>query len=451
MEAKRRALKRHMVGFETEMLILEENGAVSSRADELIERAGSMRLKYPVHKDYTHNMIEIASIANVKVTKAAHGWLQTMKQLMSMTKSIGVRLYPYGTYHGTHVPVSRTDRYYRMCEDILGPSRYTFSTGHVLGFHFHYCLPYGTFNRSTSGLRHLFKSKYKEQLLNIYNAIIAIDPAVTNFMESSPFVDGRFIAKDSRLFLYRAMRTGRGVNAIKGLYYDNVIFGRLPRYCTTISDLIMLIETRYNTWKEMVEERHPEYLDVVEARHPLQFNWGPLRINRVGTFEYRGLDMNLPSNMIGTSLLLKYLLHKIRKEELAVKPSDIGIREPFKIEGGVIHVPPHAYLSDVLQYKSALYGLQDDEVYRYTKGLTNLALKEVPIQKDPSVAKIKSMLNERKTKSDEILETIAKAGQSLSDKLDEEFARELALQACDEFEKGINRLLEAELAIDLEE
>lgn len=440
-----------MVGFETEMLILEENGAVSSRADELIEKAANMKLKYPVHKDYTYNMIEISSIANVKVFKAAHGWLQTMKQLISMAKRNGIRFYPYGTYFGTHVPVSRTDRYYRMCEDILGPSKYTFSTGHVLGFHFHYCLPYGTFNRTTSGLRHLFKSKYKEQLLNIYNAIIAIDPAVTNFMESSPFVDGRFIAKDARLFLYRAMRTGKGKNSIKGLYYDNVIFGKLPRYCSAISDLIMLIEHRYNTWKELVEVHHPKYLDIVDSRHPLQFNWGPLRINRVGTFEYRGLDMNLPSNMIGTSLLLKYLLHKIRKEELTVKPSDIGIREPFKIEGQVIHVPPHAYLSDVLQYKSALFGLQDDEVYRYTKGLTNLVLKEVPTQKDPGVAKIKRMLYERKTQSDEILGTIAKAGHSLSERLDEEFARELALQACDDFEKDIYRLLEADLAIDIEE
>lgn len=451
MKARRRALKRHMVGFETEMLILEDNGAVSSRADNLIERSRTARLKFPVHKDYTHNMVEIASIANVKVSKGAHGWLSTVERLIDLGKRMGIRIYPYGTYFGTHVPLSRTDRYYRMCEDILGPARYRFATGHVHGFHFHYCLPYGTFNRNTSGLKHLFKSRYKEQLLNIYNAIIAIDPAVSNFMESSPFVDGRYLAKDSRLFLYRAMRNGRGDGSVKGLYYDFPLFGKLPRYCQTISDLIMLVQQRYETWKELVEERHPEYLDVVESKHPLQFNWGPLRVNRIGTFEYRGLDMNLPSNMIGTSLLIKYFLHKIRRDDLRVVPSDTGIKEPFRIEGNKMHVPPFAYVNDVLQYKSALSGLADDEVFRYTRNLANMALKEVPIQKDPGISRIRKMLGERKTTSDEILEAVRKSGNSLSEKLDEPFARELALKASDEFEDEVRLLRQAELAIDFEE
>ncbi len=440
-----------MVGFETELMLLENNGSVSTLADEVIEQAAKAKLKFPVHKEYVHNMIEISSIANVKITKGAHGWLQTMKRLIEISKTLGLRLYPFGTYPGTYVPTPRTDRYYRMCEDILGPSRYAHSTGKVAGFHLHYTLPYGTFNRSAKTLRHLFKSKYKEQLLNIYNAMVAMDPAVSNFMESSPFVDGQFMAKDSRLFLYRAMRMGKGSRAIKGLYYDYQIFGRLPRYNATISDLILLIEQRYNTWKEWVEERHPEYLDLVESRHPLQFNWGPLRINRVGTFEYRGMDMNLPSNMIGTSLLIKYFLNKVRKEELVVKPSDVGIKNPFRIEGNVIHVPPYAYLSEVLQYKSALLGLQDDEVYRYTKALTALALKEVPLEKDPSIERIVQMLKTRKTKSDEILAQVEKHGHDPSEKLDEQFARELALSGADELEKEVDRLLETELAIDLEE
>lgn len=362
---KRRALKRHLVGLETEMILLDENGSVSTRADEIIHLANAAKLKFPLHHDYTHNMIEIASIANVKVTKGVHGWLQTVKHLMEITSKLEVKIYPFGTYHGTHVPTTRTDRYYRMCEDILGPKKYTFCTGHVMGFHLHYTLPYGTFNQITRGLKQMFRSKYKEQLLNVYNAIIAVDPAVTNYMESSPFVDGVHLAKDSRLLLYRGIRHGRGPNAIKGLYYDLPIFGKLPRYSQTISDLIMLIEERYSSWKELVEDRHPEYLDIVRNRHPLQFNWGPLRINRVGTFEYRGCDMNLPSNLIGTSLLVKYLLHKIRRDGLTVKSSDIGIKEPFKVEDNHIFVPPYAYLNDVLQYKSTLYGLEDDDVLTF--------------------------------------------------------------------------------------
>ncbi|VVC03817.1 Glutamate--cysteine ligase [Candidatus Bilamarchaeum dharawalense] len=443
--------KTHLVGFETEMLILEENGAISSLADELIEKAEQAKLPYPVHKEYAHNMVEISSAPNVKLTKVAHGWLQSAKKLINIAKDLGLRLYPYGTYTGTHVPTTRTDRYYRMCEDILGPEKYTMSTGRVMGFHLHYTLPYGTFNQQNKSLKHLFNSRYKEQLLNLYNSAIAMDPAVSNFMESSPFVDGVFTANDSRLFLYRAMRTGTGSKMIRGLYYDYPMFGRLPRYKATISDLILLIERRHNTWKEMVEERHPEYIDIVESKHPLQFNWGPVRINRAGTIEYRGMDMNLPSNIIGTSLLIKYFLNKVRRDELIIRPSDIGIKEPFKIEDQIVHVPPYGYLSEVLQYKSALYGMQDDEVYRYTKNLTAIAMKEVPMKKDPSIDRLNKMLANRKTKSDEILEYVKKEGHIISEKLDETFAREFALRGCDELEIEVDQLLDSELAIDLEE
>ncbi|VVB57361.1 Glutamate--cysteine ligase [uncultured archaeon] len=447
---KPRPMKRHLVGFETEMLLLEENGVVSSRADELITAAQGAGLAYPIHHDYTHNMIEIASVANRKVTRGAQVWLQTVKKLMDMADKTGLRIYPYGTYTGTHVPVPNTERYYRMCEDILGPPKYTYGTGHVCGFHLHYCLPYGTFNKGTKSLRHLFRSKYKDQLVSLYNMLLAMDPAVSNFMESSPFVDGRHVAKDSRLFLYRAMRTGKGPDALRGLYYDLPLFGRLPRYSSSISDLILLVEQRYEAWKELVEERHPEYLDIVESKHPLQFNWSPLRINRVGTLEYRGMDMNLPANLIGTSLLVKYALKKVRREELEVVPSDIGIKEPFKLEGRRLYVPPYSYLSEVLQYKSALTGMADAEVYRYTKALHALVARDIPIQKDSGLMKIKNILQTRRTQSDVILEQARKLGWDGQDRLEEETARRLALDSADEFRREVERLLNTELAIDLE-
>ncbi|MCL6089052.1 MAG: glutamate-cysteine ligase family protein [Candidatus Marsarchaeota archaeon] len=451
VSGKPRPMKRHMMGFETEMLLLEDNGIVSSRADELLETAQNAGLAFPVHHDYTHNMIEIASVANRKVTQGARVWLQTVQRLIEMADKTGLRIYPYGTYHGTHVPVARTDRYYRMCEDIMGPARYAHCTGHVCGFHLHYCLPYGTFNRNTRSIRHLFRSKYKDQFISLYNILIAMDPAVSNFMESSPFVDGQHMAKDARLFLYRAMRTGRGEEALRGLYYDQPMFGRLPRYSSSISDLILLVEQRYEAWKEMVGERHPEYLDIVQSRHPLQFNWGPLRINRVGTFEYRGMDMNLPTNMIGTSLLVKYMLKRVRSEQLDVRPSDIGIKEPFKIEGQTLHVPPYAYLSQVLQYKAALASLSDPEVYRYTKALHSMVAHEIPRQKDSGLLKIRQILQTRRTQSDVILEQARRLGWHDDELLDEEVARDMALADADGLRAEVARMLDTELAIDLEE
>jgi hypothetical protein len=228
------------------------------------------------------------------------------------------------------------------------------------------------------------------------------------------------------------------------------LFGRLSKYYLTISDMISNIEKRHKSWKKIVENKYPKYREIVESRHPLQFNWSPVRINRVGTFEYRGMDINLPTNMIGTSLLIKYFLNKVRKEELTIKPSDIGIKNPFKIEGNIMYVPPHTHLIETLQYKSAQFGFEDDEIYKYTKTLANIALKECPIKKDPSIDAVKNMLKTRKTKSDQIIEkVISKSGKG--NEISDELSKEIAIEAADELEKEIDFLMEKELAIDLEE
>lgn len=441
--------KNHLMGFETEFIILDDEGNVSTKADEIISEYSKTRFTFPIHKEYVHNMIEISSTANTKITKGAKNWLKTIKKITQIANKKNLRLYPFAVYPGNYIPTPRVDKYYRMCEDVLGPKKYTYCTGKSAGFHLHYTLPYGTFTKEKN-LKQLFKSKYKDRLLNIYNALIAIDPATTNFMESSPYIDGKFIAKDSRLFIYRDMKIRSGKRIIKGLYSEMPLFGRLSKYYLTISDMISNVEKRYSSWKKIVEKKYPEYREIVESRHPLQFNWSPLRINRVGTFEYRGMDINLPTNMIGTSLLIKYFLNKVRKEELVIKPSDIGIKNPFKIEGNVMYVPPHTHLIENLQYKSAQFGFEDNEIFKYTKTFANIALKECPIKKDPSIDAIKNMLRTRKTKSDQIIEkVISKTGKGNT--ITDEVAKEIAIDYADEFEREIDFLMEKELAIDLEE
>lgn len=448
---QRKARKRHKIGFETEFLLLNDDGSVSAKADEIIKAGEKARLNYPIHKEYTHNTIEISSAANVKVTKIAKSWLETMAGIIKISKAKKVRIFPYGIYFGTHIPIPRTDRYYRMSEILTGSERDKYISGHVHGFHLHYCLPYGVFNKKTKNLKSLFRSKYKDQLFDLYNALIALDPGVSNFMESSPFLDGVHIAKDIRLILYRSLKIKKDGKTFKGLYYDHPIFGELPPYINSIFDLNLLIEKRYEMWKDMINEKHPKYMDIVKSRHPLQFCWGPIRINRVGTIEYRGMDINLPTVMLGTSLLIKYFLKRVKTEELTVVPSDIGIKDPFKIEGSLLYVPPYRYITDVLQVKSALNGFGDDQITKYTSHICKFALKLVPQTKDPSIKRIKKMLCDRKTVSDKILDKVQKSGYSINEKLDEYFARELALDAAEELEKEVDSLLEKELAIDLEE
>ena len=392
-----KARKKHLVGFETEIMLLEEDGSPSVRADEMIEYAKKLNLAYPVHTEYTHNLIEVSSLPRITVREGIHTWLETLQTLIEGAEKIGLRLYPFGSYHGLLVPTARSDKYYRMCETVLGPSKYKFGTGHSVGFHIHYCLPYGTFNNRTKDLRFSFRSKYKDQLINIYNMLVTIDPILTTMTESSPFVDGRYVAKDSRLMLYRDMAVDKNNRKYSGLYREMPIFGRLPRYIHNIYDLISLTQKRHETWKRTLEKQHPDFLDVFQTKNPLQFNWSPIRINRVGTIEYRGTDMNLLSYLLGASLMFKYVLRAVRKKGLELVPSDTGINEPFRIEGNKLYVPPYSYVHDVLQFKSATESLADKDLYNYFKRFVSFATSMLDEQKDPGLNRVTEMLESRKS------------------------------------------------------
>src|SRR3989344_2950457 len=106
---ERNERKAHKVAFETEFLVLEDNGAVSSRVDDIMKIARKTDLDFFLRKEYTHNMLEITSNPSVKVRKSARAWLKEMRKVVEIAKKIGLRLYPYGTYTGTFAPTARTD------------------------------------------------------------------------------------------------------------------------------------------------------------------------------------------------------------------------------------------------------------------------------------------------------------------------------------------------------
>ena len=61
--------------------------------------------------------------------------------------------------------------------------------------------------------------------------------------------------------------------------------------------------------------------------------------------------------------LLKFVFRQIYRDFYTVLPSDIGRDEPFKVEGNVIHIPPHTHVRNYLQKESALKGMDSKDVY----------------------------------------------------------------------------------------
>ena len=73
----------------------------------------------------------------------------------------------------------------------------------------------GEFLTQIHMLKMLTRSKIKDSVVNSYNMLIAADPALTCFMQSSPFYQGEYIGKDSRVIMYRG---GKPLNNMKYFY-----------------------------------------------------------------------------------------------------------------------------------------------------------------------------------------------------------------------------------------
>ena len=182
-----------------------------------------------------------------------------------------------------------------------------------------------------------------------------------------------------------------------------------------------MADNRKAQWLKLLEQK--EYPTNEIAGVPsLKFMWGPLRVNKIGTYEYRGPDMTHLPVIFSASRLLYHALKAIEKRQLEVVPSDIGIEEPFLLEDYTVYVPPHSTLRG-LEYQSVVNGFESEDVHKYCRGLINL-VEKLTKNKVPLMAK---MIEEKKTVSDEILDMVKKNGYDINGEIPEDMMNHIAL------------------------
>jgi hypothetical protein len=228
-------------------------------------------------------------------------------------------------------------------------------------------------------------------------------------------------AKDCRVLVYRDLKVTKGEKAFRGIHYYLPIFGSFSGYEFTLEDIRVMADERKNQWLKLLEKNNYPTNEIAGIPS-LKFMWGPLRVNKIGTYEYRGPDMNHMPHIFSTSRLLYHALKAIEKRQLEVQPSDIGIEEPFVLEDGVIYVPPHATLRN-LERQSVINGMDSEDVHRYCSNLLNLVNK-LSRTKIPLIGK---MIEEKRTMSDEILEMVSKNGYSVDEEIPEDMLNHIAL------------------------
>ncbi|MBD3210723.1 hypothetical protein GF318_05060 [Candidatus Micrarchaeota archaeon] len=414
------ALKRKsMYGLEIEMFTLNEEGKLVNGAPDILEAVKGKRIEKYVRKELSKCMVELGAKEKRSIKECGFAFLENLQELVELAEGIGYRLLPLGCHPGREMPGLHTNSWYDAKKAVLGKD--VVKEGRISGFHFHYTLPEGIVQKKTEMIKRVGRSKTVNTFIHQYNFLGACDPAILTFCQSTPIWMGFNWAKDSRVLVYRDLKVTKNGDSLRGIHYYLPMFGSFSGYEYTLEDIRVMADQRKTEWLKLLEQANYPTNEI--AGFPtLKFMWGPLRVNKIGTYEYRGPDMNHPPVIFASSRLLYHALKAIEKKQLNVVPSDIGIEEPFVVEDGNIYIPPHATLRN-LERQSVINGFDSDWVHSYCSALYSLVAK-LTRRKVPY---LKKMLDERKTVSDEILEMVKKNGYDTDKEIPEDMLNHVAL------------------------
>jgi len=265
LQIKRKPLKHHLLGLEAEFMILDSDGYISHSADNILRKTNNI-----AKKECARNMIEIDALPSKAITGTMHNLIDRTQALTEIMEKEGYFLYFYGTYPGRFVPSMRRDDTYRIKQKIFR-ERFEIA-GRCIGFHCHYTLPRGMFDYISKRLKTFVKSRISQSMVGSYNMLIAMDPVLTTFSQSSPYYQGKLYGKDSRVMFYR----GNRMFGVEGLYTDFQDFGGLPHYKHTLIDMMHLIEDRFKEWSVLVKKLEINVETLALYGSVLATNWSPV-------------------------------------------------------------------------------------------------------------------------------------------------------------------------------
>jgi carboxylate-amine ligase len=103
----------------------------------------------------------------------------------------------------------------------------------------------------------------------------------------------------------------------------------------------------------------------------LRSAWNPVRLNRQGTLELRGMDSNLPVATFTAVELVLFAAERVVQEDLAVTPDD-GV-SGFEVDGDRLLVPGFGSLGERLFYAAVAGGADDPTMTAYLDSVLDFA------------------------------------------------------------------------------
>jgi carboxylate-amine ligase len=211
----------------------------------------------------------------------------------------------------------------------------------------------------------------RAEALALHNLATALDPALIVLTRSCPFYEGRATGLSPRTVQYR----GSAALGWEGVYTGLPWAGALLPYAETVEQLVRQQFDRYEAWLAAMDRGGVERHLFAEAGGDiLRPAWNPVRLNRQGTVELRGMDSNYPDVTLTAAELAVVAADRVRRESLAVIPDD-EVHE-FEHDGDTLRVPGFEHLSGVLLHRAVAGETDDPGISHYLDSLLDFAGEE---------------------------------------------------------------------------
>jgi carboxylate-amine ligase len=399
------------------------------RADEFLERcramtedeSGSAACFAP---EFVLGLVEVNTPPVQALSDLEREYARNLEVALRTARSLGLRLYPLGTYPLTFTPAARDGLDYRVQVGTVGPGRFV-DAGRCAGTHLHLELQAGTVD-TTVGISATASAAARGEVLNVYNLATALDPALVALTRSCPYFEGRATGLAARTVHYR----GDAAFGWEGVYTDLPQVGALLPYADDAGHLIRQQFDRYEAWLAAMDRAGVHRRLFAEAGGDLlRPAWNPVRLNRQGTLELRGMDSNYPEITLTAVAMILGAADRVRRDGLEVVP-DEGVRA-FEVTGDVLRVPGFGRLGGELLYAAVTQGANDEAVAAYLDSVLDLAGED---ERLVELRHHRSATGLYPTTEADILEDYG--GASLS----EDEGLRLVLEACDELNAQVSRL-----------
>ena len=418
------------MGLEQELFLVDEDGVLSNRADEFLARCRETAKREGrdpggYAPECARSMVEINTPPVYSLAELAHEYLSSLALALDAGRELGLRLYPLATYPLRVEPAIRVEPHYQIQARALGHARFAHA-GRCAGVHLHLEVAEGAIDPRT-GVSYGSGEATREELLSLYNLATAFDAALIALTRSCPFYEGIADGTAARTAVYR----GDPEIAPHGLYARHQEVGGLLPYASSVEELVEQQFARYHAWLGTLDRAGVERRLFFQMGGGLleASSWNPVRLNRHGTVELRGIDSNFPETVLATSALVSGAADRVRRERLEIIPLEGS--HVFETSGEALFVPGFGYLNGELFRAAMIEGTGSPEIISYLDSVLGFSAADA----ESSFEAFRVGGGYRTTEA-RLLQTFDFPGSSIPD---EEGLR-LVREACDELERQVMML-----------